>query len=61
MSRGKLTVRVAVIAFGLLVLAGAFLVSREGSDSGDGTPAGAGVPTWTTGATGDTGGTAPGR
>jgi hypothetical protein len=55
MSRGKLTVRLAVIAFGLLILAGAFLVARDGSTSRDGPSAGPGVSSQATGPTGSPG------
>ena len=55
MSRGKLTVRLAIIAFGLLILAGAFLVSREGPTSRDSDSSGPAISKQATGTTGGTG------
>ena len=60
MSRGKLTVRLAVIVFGLLILAGAFLVSREGPTSRDSDSSDPAISKQVTGATGGTGSAAAG-
>ncbi len=57
MSGGKLAVRIAVITVGLFILAGAYLVSRDGSTSRDAASPDTGNTRQVTGQSGTTGST----